>query len=66
MLEPVLQQVVEQLCNEGCQQVNAYIQEIESGQLPDNMQPLNNGDREKVLSELKSIMAVYERCDIKK
>lgn len=66
MLEAGLQRIVEQLCNEGCKQVNVYIQQIESGEFPEIMQNLDGEQRRKVLTELKSIMAVYERCEINK
>lgn len=64
MLEDTLQQVVEQLCNQGCQQVNRYISNIEAGNYPANMQELSQTQRSLVLEELRSIMAVYERCDV--
>ncbi len=64
MLEPKLQSIVEQLCSEGCQQVNVYIQEIEAEHWPDVMLELTEPNRHLVLAELKSIMAVYDRCEI--
>lgn len=61
MLKPELQTVVERLCEDGCRAVSRYILEIETGQMPDSMQGLNLSDRETILAELKSIMAVYEQ-----
>jgi len=64
MLEPKLQSIVEQLCSEGCQQVNVFIQEIEAQQLPESMIELSEQHQSLVLAELKSIMAVYDQCDV--
>ncbi|MGD8782975.1 MAG: hypothetical protein PVF28_00470 [Thioalkalispiraceae bacterium] len=62
MLEPVLQSIVEELCDHGCRQVTRYINQIESGKLPKTMAQLSDQDQAKVLRELKSIMSVYDRC----
>jgi len=62
MLKPALQSIVEELCNQGCRQVTMYINQIEAGKLPSAMHKLSKKDQEKVLKELKSIMAVYDRC----
>ncbi len=64
MLEPKLQSIVEQLCSEGCQQVNVYIQEIEAQRIPDLMIELSAQQQQMILAELKSIMAVYDQCEI--
>ncbi|MGD8926083.1 MAG: hypothetical protein PVG20_04500 [Thioalkalispiraceae bacterium] len=62
MLKPALQSIVEELCNHGCRQVTVYINQIETGKIPKPMTNLSAKDKEKVLQELKSIMAVYDRC----
>jgi hypothetical protein len=62
MLRPELQAVVDQLCEDGCKAVSHYISEIESGQFPSQMRSLSHQECETVLAELKSIMAVYDRC----
>lgn len=62
MLRPELNDIVEQLCAAGCQAVSQHIASIEAGYLPNEMQALNSDDRRLVLNELKTIMAVYERC----
>ena len=62
MLRPELHKIIEQLCAAGCQTVNEHIASIEAGQVPREMQALNREDRQLVLNELKTIMAVYERC----
>lgn len=62
MLEPVLQEIIEDLCNDGCKAVSQYIREIEAGSMPEQMVHLRSNEQKKILVELKSIMAVYERC----
>jgi hypothetical protein len=63
MLKPELQAIVDQLCEDGCKAVGHYIDEIESGSDPMPMKQLQPTDREQVLAELKSIMAVYDRSE---
>jgi len=63
MLKPVLQSIVEELCNHGCRQVTTCINQIEAGKLPEPMLKLSGKDQKTVLLELKSIMSVYDRCD---
>lgn len=59
--ETDIQQCVEQLCQQGCEQVYEYIDALRAGrQLPETGL-LTPGDRQRVLEELLSIMAVYER-----
>lgn len=62
MLEPALQKVIEDLCNDGCKAVSLYISQIESGAVPEQMAHLRSKDQQKILVELKSIMSVYDRC----
>lgn len=62
MLDPVLQAIIEELCHDGCKAVNYYIRDIESGSMPEQMAHLQDADQAKILLELKSIMAVYDRC----
>lgn len=61
-IEPRLQQVIDQLCDEGCRIVSQYIVEIEAQRYPECMQALSDEDRQIVLRELRDIMAVYDRC----
>jgi hypothetical protein len=65
MLQANLQVIVDGLCNDGCKAVSQYIKEIESGSLPEQMADLPSAEQKKILLELKSIMAVYDRCDSK-
>lgn len=62
MLKQELQTIVDSLCADGCKAVSRYISEIEAGKSPPAMRALNPTEREAVLSELRSIMAVYDRC----
>jgi len=61
-IDPELQQIIDALCNDGCKAVSRYIVEIERGDYPASMQLLTDAEKEIVLAELKSIMAVYDRC----
>jgi hypothetical protein len=61
-IDPELQQVIDTLCNDGCKAVSSYILAIEAGEYPACMQSLTEAEQQKVLAELKSIMAVYDRC----
>lgn len=63
MLEPALQKIVEQLCEDGCSLVNEYIRRIEANDFPDAMRELNGEQQRQVLIELRAIMAVYQRDD---
>jgi len=62
MLEPALQKIIEDLCNDGCKAVNHYIRQIEAGDIPKQMAHLRSTEQHRILLELKSIMAVYDRC----
>ena len=55
-----LQQCVESLCGDGCKAVNSYIEQLERGGAVPQMELLSYEDRQEVLKELKSIMAVYD------
>lgn len=55
-----LQLCVESLCGDGCQAVNGYIQQLERGGSVPQTELLSYEDRQEVLKELKSIMAVYD------
>jgi para-aminobenzoate synthetase component 1 len=50
---------VEAICNKGCLAVREDIAMLESGQLPPETEGLSDISRERVLNELKSIMAAY-------
>lgn len=55
-------EIVESLCNEGCKAVRGYIDQLEQNYPIDVLASLNEREKQQVLNELKSIMAVYDRC----
>ncbi len=59
-LPPKLQQCVESLCGDGCQAVNGYIEQLERGGSVPQTEILSYEERQELLIELKSIMAVYD------
>ena len=52
---------VESICERGCERVNEIITELESGRHVPETAGLSAPDQQTVLSELKAIMAVYDR-----
>ena len=62
MLQADLQAIIDELCHDGCKAVTQYIKAIESGSIPQQMTHLSTDAQAKILQELKSIMAVYDRC----
>ena len=59
-LPPKLQQCAESLCGDGCQAVNGYIEQLERGGSVPQTEILSYEERQELLVELKSIMAVYD------
>jgi len=57
--DPSVEHIVEILCNDGCEAVNHYIADIETGNCPTCMQSMTSAQQQMVLSELKKIMTVY-------
>ena len=55
-----LQHCVESLCGDGCQAVNGYIEQLERGGSVPQTEILSYEERQELLIELKSIMAVYD------
>lgn len=51
---------VEHICEQGCTVVRKAIDDFEHGQPPADLQNLSNEERDRVMHELKDIMAVYE------
>ena len=51
--------LIEEVCGQGCIQVNQTISQLEKGQCPEQLEKLNSLERETVLKELKSVMDVY-------
>ncbi len=56
-----ISQCVEALCQCGCDAVRATITAMEAGQAAGQVAGLSDAQRQRVLTELKAIMAVYDR-----
>ena len=52
---------IDTLCAQGCNAVRDIIAALESGAAPGIIAELNDEERQAVLRELKTIMAVYDR-----
>jgi hypothetical protein len=51
---------IEILCQKGCKEVSLVIRAMERGEPMAEVQELDEGERQAVLKELKSIMSVYQ------
>ncbi len=51
---------IEALCQKGCKEVSLVIRALERGEPMAEVRELSEGERQAVLNELKSIMAVYQ------
>lgn len=61
----VIDHCIESICSKGCRQVWGQIDALESGQEVPEARGLNREEKAFVLSELKTIMAVYaSRCSV--
>jgi hypothetical protein len=56
-----LQAIVDSICGQGCQQVRQIIQQLQQGGAVEKTQSLSAKERNVLLAELQSIMAVYKR-----
>ena len=59
-----IDEIIESLCQEGCQAVRLYIEQLENNTPIELLDGLNDLEKQSVLLELQSIMAVYERCSL--
>ena len=57
-------EVIEALCQEGCQAVRLYIEQLEKNTPMELIDGLNDLEKQTVLIELQSIMSVYDRCTL--
>ena len=57
-------EVIEALCQEGCQTVRTYIEQLENNTPMELLAGLSDLEKQTVLLELQSIMAVYNRCTL--
>jgi len=51
---------IEILCQKGCKEVSLVILALEREEPMEELRDLSQGERQAVLAELKSIMAVYQ------
>lgn len=58
--EAQVQEAVEAICALGCEQVYAYITALGTGQTRPEYQSLGLPQRQRLLKELRGIMAVYD------
>ena len=56
-----VQQRIEAMCQQGCDSVRSYIRAMEENLPLSQLDGLDNNEKERVLTELKAIMAVYDR-----
>ena len=60
-LKPNIEHAIDAICALGCDVVTAYIHSLRQGQTRPEYQLLNHAERDRLLHELQSIMAVYEQ-----
>ncbi len=53
-------ELVENIAQRGCLEVNQFLLQMESGNVPEDLQNLPETERQYVRDELKSVMAIYE------
>lgn len=63
LTDPTLQGIVEAIGAKGCRQVWQAIAAWERGEVPLEARGLGEADLERVLAELKAIMAIYDSCN---
>ena len=56
-----LQQIVDDICGDGCSRVNQIIKSLQDDEVVEVMESLSENERRLVLSELSTIMSVYEQ-----
>lgn len=61
-----IQSCVESICELGCERVNEIIALIEAGKAVDEVGALDREEQNRVLRELKAIMAVYDQEQAKR
>ena len=61
MSENKISDIIESICQQGCNSVNDVIDSLEKGEIQDHGKSLNAADRIQLIKELKEIMSVYDR-----
>lgn len=60
VVAPTINEIVENLCHEGCRAVRMYIQQIEQNKPVEPLEGLGDKEKTQVLEELRAIIAVYD------
>ena len=55
-------EAIESLCQEGCQAVRLYIEQLQNNSPIELLSGLSDQEKQTVLIELQSIMSVYNSC----
>jgi len=56
------EEIIEALCQEGCQAVRNYIEQLQNNSPIELLEDMADTEKQLVLKELQSIMSVYDRC----
>ncbi len=59
---PRIDRVIDRICDEGCRAVTRYIARLKNGEEDPHWQDLDAVERDILLRELESVMAVYGGC----
>jgi len=61
-----LDQVLEQLCQQGCRKVSLILQQLKSNQQPSELITYSAAERAYLHKELAEVMAIYDNncCDL--
>jgi hypothetical protein len=60
MNQQKIEQAVTLICDQGCVRIRVLIQLLDTGEAIQETIELNEAERQAVLAELKSIMAIYD------
>ncbi|MCK5726766.1 MAG: hypothetical protein KAH22_08085 [Thiotrichaceae bacterium] len=63
MSEERIESLVETICEQGCAHVNQVIVLLQKKDSPKGLELLTNTEKNSILQELSSIMAVYDGSD---
>lgn len=58
--DPKLNDYLDHLCNQGCTVVRETIEQMEAGDAVPELASLKPSEQQRLLQELKAIMAVYD------
>lgn len=62
----ILDDVLEQICQQGCRKVNLILQQLQSNQRPDELNVYSEAECAYLRKELTEVMRVYDNncCEI--